>query len=210
MNFLEEETVQFLNEFEKSELFPTNIALSSERVFYDVEDGVNSEEKRSCLSVLEKGRKKPGRKRKKVLSLLSDQNGVWSPQELTKLRMLQKFTKTLDSERFLQMSKLLLNNRSIKEVNARLSGEKMPNCSDKPASALQKLIEYENMLDFQDVCEKKDNIDKVLGLSNNPESRNTLKTIEMDIVLGLTKNNIENKKNMMDRVLGLNNTKAIG
>ncbi|EMR08381.1 hypothetical protein PNEG_03221 [Pneumocystis murina B123] len=209
MNFLKKQTVLFLDEFERSELFPTNIALSSERVFYNVEDGVNSEEKQSYLNVLTKSHKKFRRKRKKVLSFFKDEKEVWSSQELTKLRILQKFIKTVDSERFSQLSKLLLNNKSTEEVNKRLSDDKMSNCLNKPVSALQKLIEYENMLDSQDVCEKKDNIDRVLGLVNHFEPGNTLKTSEMDIVLGLTKNNIENKKNIMDCVLGLNKTKTM-
>ncbi|KTW27720.1 hypothetical protein T552_02160 [Pneumocystis carinii B80] len=209
MSFLKEQTVLFLDEFERSELFPTDIALSDERVFYDVEEGVNSEEKQTYLSVLKKSGKKSRKKRKKVLSLLNEEKAIWSSQELTKLRILKKFMKTVDSERFSQLSRLLLNNRSEEEVNKRFFDLEKPNCSNKPASALQKLIEYEDMLDSQDISKKKGNIDKVLGLLNHFEPVNTLKTNEMDIVLGLTGNNIENKKNMMDLVLGLNRTETM-
>ncbi|KAG5436907.1 hypothetical protein PCK2_001042, partial [Pneumocystis canis] len=139
-----------------------------------------------------------------VVSFLSHKKSVWSAQELARVRVLKKFRKTLDPKHFLQLSALLLRHRDASEVNFLLNNDQIEKSPKKSLSALQSLIEYEKMLDLQDAKQKKDNVDKALQLMNYSCVENKLKTYQMDLILGLVKETTETKKDVMDRVLGLN------
>ncbi|KTW29076.1 uncharacterized protein T551_02350 [Pneumocystis jirovecii RU7] len=203
MNFLEKESALFLEEFGKSELFPTNIALSSERIFYDVENTMNSSVEQCDLSISKKNKRNSKKRRKKAGQFLPDKRDSLSAQELSRLRVLKRFEKTMDPAHLKCLSKLLLSHMDVSKVNAFLFDNKTEKYPRKSFSAQKELIEYENTLDAQDVEKKKDNVDKALRLMDYSSSENSHKIRQMDLVLGLIKENTESKKDVMDRVLGI-------
>ncbi|KAG5518109.1 hypothetical protein PMAC_003295 [Pneumocystis sp. 'macacae'] len=207
MSFLEKETALFLEGLGKSKLFPTNIALSSERIFYDVEDTLNSTIERCNLNVLKKSERNPEKRRKKSIQFLSHKKDFLNSHELSRLRILKRFKKTMDPNHLEHLFKLLFSHMDISKVNAFLLDNKIEKYPRKSFSALKELIEYENTLDAQDMENKKNNVDKALRLMNYSSSENSHKIYEMDLVLGLIKRNVETKKDVMDRVLGLNGMK---
>ncbi|KAG4304788.1 hypothetical protein PORY_001841 [Pneumocystis oryctolagi] len=193
MSFLEKEASLFLKEFDRSELSETNIALSSERTFYDVENTLNSYVERHDLHVSkESGEKSRKKRRKKVSRFFPRQKRVLSAQERTQTLLLKKFEKTMDPERLKILSRILFGYGDFPKVKPSLVGSKTEIFPGKPSFALQELINYENMLDAQDVQQKKDNVDKALNLINHSVSENKCKTYEMDLILGLVNKNIQN------------------